>query len=93
MQWQTAQLERIMRMEADFEYLQAMVHENPDGIIGDAELMQRVQRLSGYYQSGLWMLDFITDEQGGLPSDLKRGVLSEDGIHNLLDQIYHREDG
>ena len=90
MQWQTAQIERIMRMEEDFDCLQAMVLEYPHGITENAQLMQRVQRLSGYYQSGLWMLDFITDEQGGLPSDLKRGVLSEDGIHNLLDQIYRK---
>ena len=29
-------------------------------------------------------LDFAADEAGNLPPDLKRGVLSEDGIWNLL---------
>jgi hypothetical protein len=32
----------------------------------------------------LWKQDFAADEAGKLPSDLKRGVLSEDGIWNLL---------
>ena len=37
-----------------------------------------------YYGSELWKLDFAADEAGKLPPDLKRGVLSEDGIWNLL---------
>ena len=30
--------------------------------------------------------DFELDEEGKLPADLKRGVLSEDGIYNLLER-------
>ena len=33
----------------------------------------------------LWKLDFAADETENLPPDLKRGVLSEDGIWNLLE--------
>ena len=40
--------------------------------------------LSQYYGSDEWKIDFETDEAGLLPKDLKRGVLSEDGIWNLL---------
>lgn len=40
--------------------------------------------LSQYYGSNEWKIDFETDEAGLLPKDLKRGVLSEDGIWNLL---------
>ena len=43
-----------------------------------------VAELSKYYGSELWKLDFAADEAGKLPLDLKRGVLSEDGIWNLL---------
>ena len=32
-----------------------------------------------------WKEDFEADEKGKLPKDLKRGVLSEDGIYNMLD--------
>ena len=45
---------------------------------------QRVAELSKYYGSELWKQDFAADEAGNLPPDLKRGVLSEDGIWNLL---------
>ena len=45
-----------------------------------------VQALSDYYGSDAWKRDFAADEAGLLPKDLKRGVLSEDGIYNLLEQ-------
>ena len=31
--------------------------------------------------------DYEMDEQGMLPPDLKRGVLSQDGIYNLLERL------
>ena len=43
-----------------------------------------VEELIAYYESDLWLEDFEADEEGKLPADLKRGVLSEDGIYNLL---------
>lgn len=48
------------------------------------ELESRVTQLSEYYFSPLWRADFEADCAGMLPSDLKRGVLSEDGIYNFL---------
>ena len=47
-------------------------------------IKEEVAELSKYYGSELWKLDFAADEAGKLPPDLKRGVLSEDGIWNLL---------
>ena len=44
-----------------------------------------IRKLAEYYESPLWKEDFEADEDGMLPKDLKRGVLSEDGIYNLLD--------
>ena len=43
-----------------------------------------IAELSKYYSSELWKKDFAADEAGHLPPNLKRGVLSEDGIWNLL---------
>ena len=43
-----------------------------------------IEELIAYYESDLWREDFEADEEGKLPTDLKRGVLSEDGIYNLL---------
>ena len=41
--------------------------------------------LSSYYET-LWKDDFEADEKGLIPKDMKRGVLSEDGLYNLLQQ-------
>jgi ADP-ribosylglycohydrolase len=43
-----------------------------------------LKTLAEYYESLLWRKDFEDDEAGLLPSGLKKGVLSEDGIYNLL---------
>ncbi len=43
-----------------------------------------IAQLDKYYGSDAWHQDFADDESGRLPADLKRGVLSEDGIWNLL---------
>ena len=43
-----------------------------------------IEALEDYYGSEEWKRDFADDEAGLLPKDLKRGVLSEDGIWNLL---------
>ena len=48
------------------------------------EAQQAIAALSDYYGSDEWKQDFADDEAGLLPADLKRGVLSEDGIWNLL---------
>ena len=48
------------------------------------EAQQSIAALSDYYGSDEWKQDYADDEAGLLPADLKRGVLSEDGIWNLL---------
>ena len=50
-----------------------------------AEAQASIRELQAYYGSDDWKHDFADDEQGLLPRDLKRGVLSEDGIWNLLE--------
>ncbi len=46
--------------------------------------MDDIAALNEYYGSELWRQDLADDEAGLLPDGLKRGVLSEDGIWNLL---------
>ena len=52
------------------------------------DLALRTGEISGelveYYESGQWLRDYEADERGELPRDLKRGVLSQDGLWNLL---------
>ena len=50
------------------------------------ELQSEIQKLEAYYTSQQWKDDFATDEAGEFPDKLKKGVLSEDGIYNLLER-------
>ena len=47
---------------------------------------KNLSELGSYLKSKEWMKDFEACEQGRLPSDLPCGVLSEDGIFNLLEK-------
>ena len=50
----------------------------------DIEFTEMIASLEDYVESGHWIADFECDERGELPKELKRGVLSEDGLYNLL---------
>ena len=69
---------RIRQMEALFDALQ-----HPDAK-ADPRFAEQLQTLMQYYENGLWLQDYRLDELGQLPADLKRGVLSEDGVYNFL---------
>ena len=46
-----------------------------------------LKELEEYYTSAEWQEDYAADEAGLLPEGLKRGVLSQDGISDLLDRF------
>jgi hypothetical protein len=50
------------------------------------ELHEMLSELRDYYVSDAWKRDFSSDEAGLLPKELKRGVLSQDGIYDLLEK-------
>ena len=43
--------------------------------------------LRDYYTGGQWLEDYEAEERGELPEDLKRGVLSQDGLWNLMEEL------
>ena len=49
----------------------------------DRRAPQDIQTLAAYLD-GEWRADYEADEQGCIPKDLKRGVLSQDGLYNLI---------
>ena len=78
------QIERIRRMEQLFDLAKEAM-EKPMMSLDTYEMAQKaIAVLSEYYGSKDWKQDYADDEAGLLPKDLKRGVLSEDGIWNLL---------
>ena len=76
------QIERIKWMEQRFDKALAAIKDKSADSLN--AIKEDVAELSKYYGSELWKLDFAADEAGRFPSGLKRGVLSEDGIWNLL---------
>ena len=76
------QIERIKWMEQRFNNALAAIKAESAASL--KAIKEDVAELSKYYGSELWKLDYAADEAGKLPPDLKRGVLSEDGIWNLL---------
>ena len=69
-------LDRIKRVEK-YERLfdEAAVSHDPE----------KLRLLDAYYTSGQWWEDYEADERGELPPDLKRGVLSQDALYDLLE--------
>lgn len=49
-------------------------------------LQVKVKKLERYYSGKQWKEDYSMDERGEIPADVKRGVLSEDGIYNMLER-------
>lgn len=76
-------IRRIRVMEQRYDTLRAAVQS---GRIDNAA-RKNAQELEAYYTGGTWLDDYERDERGGWPADLKRGVLSQDGLYDLLAQV------
>ena len=72
-------IERVERYERLFD--EATVSHDPE----------KLRRLDAYYTSGEWREDYEADENGELPPDLKRGVLSQDALYDLLESVNEEE--
>ncbi len=80
-----ADITRIREMEQRMTRALKIVRAM-DSALNAFELVQGdIRTLDEYYGSDEWKADLAADEAGLLPPTLKRGVLSEDGIWNLLE--------
>ena len=82
--------ERVAHYEALLDRLQAFLAGADRSLPALEAAGAYVKELEQYYGSPEWKLDFAADEAGLLPEDLKRGVLSEDGICNALEEFCER---
>ena len=78
------QITRIQEMEEIYREASAILPALQAALDAFDLLRPRLAELEAYYTSPLWQADYADDEAGKLPPDLPRGVLSEDGIWNLL---------
>jgi len=81
------QIERIKEMEGRLERAAAAVMDMSAALDKYEAVQEDIKALRKYYDSRQWKQDYADDEAGQLPADLKRGVLSEDGIWNLLEDV------
>ena len=78
---------RIIKMERCFDELLAEYHRTPGLYCVSKTLQDKLNVLKSYYQNGLWLQDYESDERGELPGGLKRGVLSQDALYNFLSDL------
>lgn len=79
------QIERIKTMEEHLNKASQAVKALSDALDLYAEAMESIETIDDYLCSDEWQQDFNDSEAGRLPKDLKCGVLSEDGIWNVVD--------
>ncbi|MBO5593973.1 MAG: DUF4298 domain-containing protein [Prevotella sp.] len=79
------QIKRINKMEERLNRSSQVVGKLSAALDDYIEMLEDISALESYYGSDAWKQDFADDEANSLPKDLKRGVLSEDGIWNLLE--------
>ena len=75
-------VERVRRMEELLDLVLAHPHDIP--LIRPA-----LEELNAYYFGGPWLSDYEADERGLLPPGLKRGVLGQDTLYDLLPDYDH----
>ena len=81
------QIERITYMEQILDEATEAVSSLSEALEKYAAIQDKLQELAAYYISQQWRQDFDDDSAGKIPQDLKRGVLSEDAVYNLLSGI------
>lgn len=75
---------RIERYEEIYDKLSRSVCDAESALEALEALAPELAELEAYYTGPEWKKDFAADEEGKLPPELKRGVLSEDGVYDLL---------
>ena len=78
------QIDRISKMEKCYEESYEAIKKMLMALDEYEKIQKSYAQLADYYGSTLWMKDYEDDEAGKLPKDLKRGVLSEDLVYDLI---------
>ena len=87
------QEKRVTKYEHILDRAQQTAAQLESALRAYEEIQDEVKALETYYAGPEWKEDFAADEQGMFPDTLKRGVLSEDAVYNLLERFQEvRED-
>ena len=78
----TDRIGRVRRMEELLDFVLAHPNDIP-------RIRPALKALASYQECGEWLSDYEADGQGLLPPGLKRGVLSQDTLYDLLTDYDH----
>ncbi|MBQ1820825.1 MAG: GNAT family N-acetyltransferase [Clostridia bacterium] len=78
------QIERIREMENRFDISTETLAKLVQALDVYEENRQNIRRVAAYYESSQWRKDYEDDEAGRIPNNIKRGVLSQDSVYDLL---------
>ena len=84
-------IQRVQKMEQYLDDILEGLHEDDQNIWEDEVLQEKLKDLSEYYNNGLWLEDYDRDCAGEFPRDLKRGVLSQDTLYDLFEELRQNE--
>ena len=73
-------------MEKIFQEVKCAFSISNESILLEDEYTKKLNILKKYYNKN-WLQDYELDEKKLLPKDLKRGVLSQDELYNLLMEL------
>ena len=79
-------VKRIQEMEEILDHANKVIAEIESKISELESIQPDIQKLEKYYTGKDWKSDFRLDEERRLPAELKRGVLSEDAVYDLLER-------
>ena len=80
------QVERIKKMEGLLDEAKSVFQDLEKSLERYESIRKDLRTLDRYFSSEQWMKDYTADEEGRLPKDLKRGILSEDALYDLFEQ-------
>ena len=77
---------RVREMEDRYDELAGVLARLEEAVSALQAAEPGLEALREYLDSGQWREDFEADERGEIPAEVKRGVLSEDGLFDLLQE-------
>ena len=78
---------RKLSLEERVEFFEKIFDEvRTSADIQEEDIQNKRKLLEEYYTSGQWLEDYESDEKGLLPADLRRGVLAQDAVYDLLEE-------
>ncbi len=78
------QLQHIAAMESAMDRALPAVETLSAALDAYEAILPQLHQLTAYMDSGEWLQDYLDDNAGHIPQGMKRGVLSQDALYDLV---------